>query len=60
MQVIDAATIALISSAAPAAKDVVVTLLKAIKSGDEASARAATEAALRLVFEARQAVPRGK
>lgn len=56
----DPATIALLSSAAPAVKDVVVTLVKAIQNADEASARKATEAALRLVFEARQAVPRGK
>lgn len=56
----DPATIALLTSAAPAVKDVVVSLVKAIQAGDELSARKATEAALRLVFEARQAIPGGR
>lgn len=54
----DPATLALLASAAPAVQDMVVSLVKAIQSKDEASVRKATEAALRLVFEARQAVPK--
>jgi hypothetical protein len=53
---IDPATVALLAAAAPAVKDVVVALVKAINDGDTDSARAATEAALVLAFEARQAV----
>jgi hypothetical protein len=54
----DPATLALLAAAAPAVKDVVVALVKAINAGDQDSARKATEAALRLAFEARQAVPK--
>jgi hypothetical protein len=50
--------LALITAAVPAVRDVVVALLHAHASKDEASIREATEAALRLQFEARQAVPK--
>lgn len=44
----------LLIAAEPAVKEVVVDLIKALNAKDEASARKATEAALRLAFEARQ------
>lgn len=50
------AELALLQAAAPAVKDVVFAIVKGIQGGDDASVRKATEAALRLVFEARQAV----
>ncbi len=49
------ADIALLAAAAPAVRDLVVALVKAIKGGDENAAREATEAAIVLAFEARQA-----
>lgn len=51
----DPATLALLAAAAPAVKDIVVALVKAIRDGDPTSAREATEAAIVLAFEARQA-----
>lgn len=53
----DPATLALLAAAAPAVRDVIVALVKAIHNGDPDSAREATEAALVLAFEARQALP---
>lgn len=46
----------LLQVAEPAVKAVVVDLLSALNRKDEAATRAATEAALRLQFEARQDV----
>lgn len=51
-----ATLLALITAAEPAVQALVVSLIHAFKDKDEAAVRAATEAALRLAFEARQAV----
>lgn len=50
-----AAILALIEAAEPAVQTLVVALIHAFQHHDEAAVREATEAALRLAFEARQA-----
>jgi hypothetical protein len=52
------AILALLEAAEPAVQSLVVTLVKAFHAKDEKAVREATEAALRLAFEARQAVPK--
>ena len=49
-----AAIIALLEALAPEIQMLLIDLIKAFHSGDDATARAALEAALRLQFEARQ------
>lgn len=49
--------LALLQSAAPSVVDVAGKLVHGLVSKDAAAVRAATEAALRLVFEARQDLP---